>query len=493
MAFFKPNKSVALDRRTFLRGLGTVAVALPVLDIMCNSHGEAMADGKPIPKRYLVCFNGQSLGGDGDPVHNMYAPDKIGADYDLKLALAPLAAVKDVVSVVSGLKIPWANGGPIPAGGRSDDHHIQSLCPLFTGMRNTAPKNGKLMGPSSDQIVAAAIAGDTTFKSLVYRVQAEWYLDVSAPYGRDIMSAKKDSSGALITIPATVSPRTAYDSLFTGFKPPDPKAAAREVFLLKQRQSILDIVRGSGDKLMTKLGASDKIRLQRHLDELRDLEKRVAAIPPAVTATCKQLGDPGADPPIGGNQPSTGGTTDFDNTKGYSNEDKRAALMCDLIAMAFTCDLTRAGSLMFTMAQSHMNTFPLLGYPYDLHEVGHSMGKTKNVSEGIAWHVKHFARLISTLRATKEGTGTVLDNTVLTLIHEGGHGHDPEASKENSGHSTENMACLIAGGTACGLKQGQHVVAKDKHPGNVLNSAMKAVGVDQNLGEVIGVIPELFV
>ena len=43
------------------------------------------------------------------------------------------------------------------------------------------------------------------------------------------------------------------------------------------------------------------------------------------------------------------------------------------------------------------------------------------------------------------------------------------------------------------LKQGQHVVAKDKHPGNVLNSAMKAVGVDQNLGEVIGVIPELFV
>jgi hypothetical protein len=52
------------------------------------------------------------------------------------------------------------------------------------------------------------------------------------------------------------------------------------------------------------------------------------------------------------------------------------------------------------------------------------------------------------------------------------------------------MACMIAG-RAGGLKGGQHIVAQDMHPGNVLNTAMRAVGVDKDLGEVVGVIPGL--
>ena len=44
-----------MNRRMFLRGLGGVAIALPTLEIMLDSHGEALADGKPIPKR-LIAF-----------------------------------------------------------------------------------------------------------------------------------------------------------------------------------------------------------------------------------------------------------------------------------------------------------------------------------------------------------------------------------------------------------------------------------------------------
>lgn len=482
-----------MDRRSFLRGLGSIAVALPTLEVMLDSHGEAYADGTAIPKRFLVVFGGHSLGADGDTLHDLYVPDTVGAGYDLKTALAPLAPVKNDVSIVSGLKIPWAaeNSGMIPAGGRSDEFHIQSLCPLFTGMRNVAAKTRTLAGPTADQVVANVIATDTKFKTLNYQVQAAWYLSVSAPYGRDIMSAKTDSTGKVQEVPATISPRAAFDGLFTGFTGTDPAAIAKAAFELKKRKSILDLVRGNTERLLPRLGKVDQTRLQRHLDELRDLERRINAIAPPTTEVCKKPADPGADPTVGGSNETTGGSMGFDVSKGYSNEDLRAKVFCDLITMAFACDLARSGSLMITMAQSHMNMYPLIGAPYDMHEVGHAM-KTPDVSKGIAWHIKQFAYLVQRLGETPDGAGKLLDNSALVYINEGGHGRDPEGAKDNSAHSTERMAALIAG-RAGGLKPGKHIVATGKHPVNVTNSAMKAVGVDKNLGEVTGVIPELFV
>ena len=55
---------VILPRRTLLKGLvaGVAAsIALPTLDAMLNSHGTAMADGKPIPKRFGLWFWGNGV------------------------------------------------------------------------------------------------------------------------------------------------------------------------------------------------------------------------------------------------------------------------------------------------------------------------------------------------------------------------------------------------------------------------------------------------
>jgi len=113
------------------------------------------------------------------------------------------------------------------------------------------------------------------------------------------------------------------------------------------------------------------------------------------------------------------------------------------------------------------------------------------VSKTIAWHMKHFAYLVAKMKATPEGGASLLDSSAIVMLHDGGHGLDPSSGSEDSAHSTENMACLIAGG-AGGLKPGQHVVAKDKHPANVLITAMNAVGVPTDtLGEVSGTIPAL--
>ncbi len=481
-----------LSRRTVLKGIGGTILALPLLEAMRGKN--ARAADPTIPKRYIVCFGGQSMGADNDPVHNLYVPDTIGPNYDLKVALAPLANynnIKNEITVVSGLKIPTAadNGGAVPAGGRSDDFHINSLSPLLSG---TATSDHKVHGPTSDQLVADEIGATTTFKSLVYRVQASWYLDQSAPYGRDVISYKKNTSGTGVTgIVSTVSPRAAFDSLFQSFTPVDPAEAARRAFLLKQRKSVLDLVGHKTEKLMGTLGNADKQRMQRHLDEVRDLERRISAIAPDGGGACAMLPDPGADPAVGGNQTVNGGTG-FDVNAGYSDEDARANLLVDLLHMAITCDLTRVGTLQFTMAQSHMNMYPLIGIPYDLHEIGHSGHGTMGVSQGIAWHMKHFGRLVAKFRDTPEDTGTMLDNMAIVMVHEGGHGYDPSAGKQYSSHCTENMACLIAG-RAGGLSPGRHVVANGSHPANVLISAMNAVGVSTNtLGEVNGQIPALF-
>ena len=216
--------------------------------------------------RYLVMFCGQSLGADFDPLHNDFVPDKLGRDYDLKTALAPLSGFGDVrqeVSVVSGLRIRTAsdNGGTVPSGGRPDDFRVTSASPLLSGVRSSG--SGQCYGATSDQIMAGVLGGNPAFKSLVYRVQAAWYLSVSAPYGRDLISYKLDSSNRVTPIPSEVSPQRAFASLFGNFVAPgvDPTQAAAVAFRMRMRSSVLDLVKGRTAKLLPRLGQADKLRL----------------------------------------------------------------------------------------------------------------------------------------------------------------------------------------------------------------------------------------
>lgn len=485
------KKPLSLSRRHLLQGLGSAGVALPLLEAMVP--GKAFAQ-TALPKRYIVFFDGQSLGADDDPVHSQFVPNTVGRDYDLKTGLAPLGALKSEVSVVSGLSIPTANGGAVPSGGRRDDFHVSSLSPLLSGVRS--PASTASAGVTSDQVVAGFIGGPPT--SLVYRVQADWYLSVSAPYGRDMISYRRNSTGQLVAIPPQVSPRQAFSSLFGSFTPPgvDPAAARKAELDLRSRRSVLDLVHKDADRLKPQLSRQDQLRLERHLDEIRALEARIAAVPPPQTSTCVVPADPGADPQAGAPQGTDGaGNNTYSTSNGYSGEEQRARAFCDLVHMALACDLSRAVSLQMTMFQSHLNMFPLTGQATDLHELGHGgvPGGTSAMALGHAWHVKHFAYLIQKLRDTPEGNGNMLDNTVLVFLLEGGHGNDPGGARALSSHSTENMAVLVAG-RAGGLKPGQHIVASGKHPAQVLVSAMKAVGYTGNsLGEVTGEVPELFV
>jgi hypothetical protein len=182
----------------------------------------------------------------------------------------------------------------------------------------------------------------------------------------------------------------------------------------------------------------------------------------------------------------------------------RSQVFADLIAMAFTCDLTRAATLEITTFQCHMNVFQptsAMGSAItaDLHEVGHN-GDANNrgqiaVSTCLQWHMQFYAYLVDKLKNTPEGAGSVLDNTVALFVPEGGHGTQlDDGVTENAAHSVEGMAMVIGGGTAGGItSHGQHILKEGTHPAQVLISGMQAAGVQgDSLGEVSGNVPELF-
>ena len=489
-------KRTLLSRRAALRGLAGAAVALPLLETM----GVARAQAAVYPNRFAVFFGGHSLGADGaESALNSFAPTKLGRGYDLTPALAPLGTlgVQNEVSVVSNLKIPWAGGGAVPLGGRDNGFHGGVCSPLLSGVRSTASV-AICNGPTSDQLVAAALGGATTFKSLAFRAQVSRYAPFDNPSGNaGVMSYRANPAGGapLPLLPET-SPAAAFKALFFNFNSGlTPAQAARRNFLLRARVSVLDLVSEDTARLVPTLGSEDRLRLQRHLDEIRDLERRVSATPPAMAGACQSPGDPGPDPMIGadGTDLNMDQRLEFTANSGYSNEDARARVFCDLIQMAFACDLTRVATLMISQFASAMNAFQFTGVLSDVHFISHGRdgaGSTFELcSKSVAWHVKHFAYLVAKLKGTPEGGGTLLDRCALVYLCEGGRGTDPVGSPGS--HSTENMGLLVAGG-AGGLKQGKHINGAGRHPAQALVSAINAVGVAGGVGEVQPNLPELF-
>jgi hypothetical protein len=485
---------------------------------MFDSNGVAYAHGGgAIPKRYVLVFAGQSIGGDGwahdsQRVGGMnlteeghyIAPAETGSGYTVTTPLEPLSdlGLIDDVTVVTGMSIPWnassSDPAMVPQGGAYREFHGGVKSPLLSGTRSTA--NSYIAnGITSDQVVAQLNAGAAPYDSLVFRAQPSWYLSGSSFAGREYISYSGPGNGGRIE--AQASPQTAYQQIFGSFTPDNEADLAILDFTLRTRRSVLDLISAKREKVLGEVGAADRIRLEKHFDEIRMLEDRLSAITPE--GNCQQPTDPGADPPVGGDNAGSG-SGDIGQNTGWSDETLRGQIFGDLIAMAFTCDLTRVATLQLSVFQSHMNVYQMtnaMGLPIlaDLHEVGHN-GDANNrgqlpVSTCLKWHVSHYAYLLDKLKNTSEGAGTVLDSTVALFVPEGGHGTQlDDGASPFAAHSVEGMAMIIGGGRTGGItSHGQHIVAAGSHPAQVLISGMQAAGVaGDTLGEVSGNLPELF-
>jgi hypothetical protein len=440
--------------------------------------------------------------------HHIVPPES-GSGYTITTPLRPLTALRDDFSLVSGMRIPYSvdstDAAMVPAGGAFREFHGGGASPLLSGVRSIEG-NFTARGITSDQVVAGLNAGQTLVDSLVLRAQPSFYLSGYSFAGRHRISYRDAGD----PIEAQDSPQTAYQSIFGSFMPggDDATAQARHDFAQRARRSVLDLITQKRARVLGMVGAADRVRLERHFDEIRALETRISQLPPVATGECGRPADPGTDPAVGGDNAGSGSDSIATNT-GYSGEHERTRVMADLIHMAFVCDLTRAATLQITAFQSHMNVYPItamvdspiaLDRPLraDLHEVGHNgdadfRGQLP-VSLCLQWHIGHYAYLLDKLKTTPEGAGNVLDNSVVIFMPEAGHGRhlNTPSDTQPKTHSVEEMVLLVAG-RAGGLVPGRHVATAGAHPGQCLISCMQAAGfAGDAFGEVQGNVPELF-
>ena len=302
------------------------------------------------PKRYVVCFDGQSLGGDGDPLHNDYVPNTVGANYDLKIALAPLAAAckDEVTRRLGAVRSRRANGGAVPAGGRRDDFHVVVAEPAAVGR--------PLAVPTPRRRARRRISSWPT-RSPARRRSSRWSTAsrrsgtsrVSAPYGRDMISYKANASGGTpLRHPADGQPQAGVRRAVHQLHAARRRGGGRAPGLpAAQPQERAGPGRGSGP--------SGCIAAARHAPTSSGCSgtstrsatssARVAAIAAARRpATCQKPADPGADPALG-RQPGVdaAGDNTYDTTSATAA--RRSARRCfvDLMHMAMACDLTRVG------------------------------------------------------------------------------------------------------------------------------------------------------
>jgi hypothetical protein len=106
----------------------------------------------------------------------------------------------------------------------------------------------------------------------------------------------------------------------------------------------------------------------------------------------------------------------------------------------------------FQLARETSNrAYPEIGVPDPHHPLSHhgnDPAKIARMAKINQFHVSLFAEFLGKLKATKEGTGTLLDHSLY--LYGSGMGN-PNV------HDHINLPIVVAGGAAGGMKGGRHV------------------------------------
>src|SRR5580658_6792169 len=305
-----------LPRRTVLKVHGTT-MALPFLEAMLPPLRAAAKPAHRFQAFYVP--NGMAM--------EYWTPKGEGKAFELAPVMEPLAAYKDQLLVMSGIKASWnyihagASGSFLtgtPRGGRNEIEIIADV--------------------SIDQLLGRHFAQETQLASL------EMSMDLPANAGActgnlscaylDTLSWRSPTQ----PLPMEWNPRAVFEKLFGDTGSTDRVARERR---LRQQKSILDSVNGKLADLKNELGSQDQDKVNEYTDAVRDVERRIQM---AEKQSSIEL--PALDQPVGA--PAV-----FEDY---------LALMLDLQVLALQSDLTRVVSFMISKEQSP-RPYPQIGVP----------------------------------------------------------------------------------------------------------------------------------
>lgn len=360
-------------------------------------------------------------------------------DFDISYPdamLAPLARHRSKLLVLDGLdyRVLYEQG--------SKTGHEGGPVAFLTGSKLVSTSGEDLpTSESLDQRLASVLGASTRFRSL----QLINFQRFGNQYVYNTLSYRSDGS----RVPFERDPYAVYLRLF-GDMAGDPAQAAAA---LAKKKSLLDFLLTDANRLRERIGTYERQKVDVHMDALRDIERRISS---GFGLGCvKPL-----EPPDYG----TNGTSALNDE---ARVPELTRLHLDLLARAFACDLTR----FVTMPLFTETSMPWLGIDYDIHnEVAHRLGaddpieRTRvrlELSRIQRWWGEQVAYFMDLLASIPEGSGSVLDNTLILWGNELG---DPNA------HSNLGIPTVLAGGAGGKFRMGRYLRLRpdgdDLLPGN---------------------------
>jgi len=426
-----------LSRRTFLRGAG-VTIALPFLESMVPAQ-TPLSKTAANPKSRMACIyipHGATM--------DHWTPATEGTGFEFSEILKPLEPFREYVNVVSGLCHPQA--GPTDgedSGGALD--HNRAVAVFITGAH---PKKGAQshVGVSLDQVVAGKIGQDTPLPSIELSIE-ESSLGSDAGFSgayRNTISWKSPT----VPLPMEHSPQVAFERLFGDGSTDVQRKARRE-----QSISLLDSVSNQVASLQKELPAADRTRLSQYLEEVREIERRVAK-----AAKQTKTDVPLPEAPVGI-------PDDFE---------EHLKLMWDLQALAYQAEITRISTLLYSHETSG-TIYPKSGVREGFHNASHHSNNRKNMDQFAVlnrYHIGTLTYFFDKLKQTPDGDGNLLDHSLIlygsTLSDGNEHNHDP-------------LPVLLIGRASGLLKGGRHLSYPAHTPmSNLLLTILNKFGIQQD-------------
>ena len=444
-----------LSRRALLGGVGALGVSsmLP-RGLGSLGLGASRARAAGFPTRFVVFHVPEGMWS--------AASRPAAGGSTLGPIFSPLDKHKDQIIVLNGLNMKSRDNGP---GG--DEHH-RAVPHMLTGIEMQNENNAG--GASIDQAIAKAIGQGSPLASL--------QLAVRIVYGDT--NSKPIWSGAGRVVPAQQDPWQVYKRVFgsgTGMATSSgsmgstapanmPSASAPTVDL---RRSAMDFALAEVADLRPRLSAGDRDRLDSYQDSLRDIERRLNMLSMSAGGTPGTTGQPAAAAMC--MQPSLGSSIDV---AAEANYPKIAQLQMDMLVAALQCNVTRVASFQFGNSNDQCS-YSWLGVNAIGHDLSHNNGNVdpsgSKKTKVYNWYSEQFAYLLDKLKAVPEGSGTLLDNTVILWVSEFG---------ESNGHSPNNLLWMLMGNAAGYFKSGQVVNLNGRSTNDVHATLQNAFGISGN-------------
>jgi len=440
-----------LPRRTFLRGLGVTA-ALPFLDafVPAGKRWARTVTGASLDPTRLVCIemvHGAAGSTKYGASQHLWSPAAVGHDFDLgPSALSPLDPFRDYLTIISDTDVAAAEAViPNEIGG---DHFRSSATFLTQAHPKQTESSDVRAGTSIDQMYAQRFGQETPIPSMQLCIEN---VDQAGGCGYGYSCVYTDTiSWAAVDqpLPMIRNPRLAFDQLFGAGGTPEERAKQQ-----RSRKSVLDFLTGEVAQLKRELGQTDRRRMDRYLQDIRELERRIQRV--------EEKNSGGMARTLPG---SPAGVPD--------SFDEHVKLMFDLQVLALETDMTRVFS--FKMARdASSRVYPESGVAKGFHPASHHGENESNIDDLMLinrYHVGLVAYFLEKLKSVEEDDGNLLDKTMIIYGSPMGNSNI---------HNHKRCPLFVAGGANGQLDGNLHLRATPGTPmANVMLSLTHKLGFD---------------